>query len=286
MISAALSAGTEDDGAENMPTNIHLVSIKLLAIPGAVQMSANDINDNGQVVGQFTDARGGAHGFVYKDESFCQLDYPGATASEILGINNLGQMVGMFTTLTATSGFLYDRGTFSPPLTYPGAGNLTVPNGINDRGEIVGVYQDATPGEHSFLCKAGKYEPLVYPGAKEIGAQGINNSGQVVGGFPDAKGTHGFVYLENVGVFTPALDCPTGTVTALRGINNGGQVVGGCFDAQGNEHPFLYMAGALNPILIPSAISASIIGINDRSQVVGNLRLATGAHSLVAAISA
>lgn len=267
-----------------MPTNISLVSIKPLAIPGATQMSANDINDSGQVVGQFIDARGGAHGFVYEEESFCQLDYPGATATQILGINNLGQMVGMFTTLTATSGFLYDRGTFSPPLTYPGAGNLTVPNGINDRVEIVGVYQDATPGQHSFLFKAGKYMALVYPGAKETAAQGICNSGQVVGDFPDAKGTHGFVYLENVGMFTPTLDCPTGTVTALRGINNGGQIVGGCVDAQGNEHPFLYLASSLNPILIPGAISASANGINDRGQVVGNFRAAGGTQSYIASI--
>jgi probable HAF family extracellular repeat protein len=264
--------------------NINLVSIKLLTIPGAARMTANDINDRGQVVGQFTDAGGHAHGFVYEGESVAQLDYPGSTATEILGINNLGQMVGMFTTAAATSGFLYDRGTFSPPLSYPGAVNFTVPNGINDRGEIVGVYQDAMPGEHSFLYKADKYQAVVYPGAQETAAQGIDNSSQVVGDFPDAKGTHGFVYLENVGVFTPPLDCPAGTVMALRGINNGGQIVGGCVDAQGNEHPFVYMAGALNPILIPNAISVSVIGINDRAQIVGNLRVANGAHSFTAAI--
>lgn len=270
-----------------MPANISLLTIKLLAIPGAAQMSANDINDHGQVVGQFTDAGGVMHGFVYEEESFCQLDYPGATGTNILGINNFGQMTGMFTTPTATSGFIYDRGTFSPPLTYPGAGNLTIPNGINDRGEIVGVYQDAAgPGQHGFYYKVGKYQALVYPGAKETGAQGINNSGQVVGVYPDKKGTHGFVFLENVGVFTLALDCPAGNVIALRGINNGGQIVGGCFDAQGKEHPFLYMASALNPILVVGASSASINGINDRLQVVGNLQSAAGAQSFVAAIPA
>jgi probable HAF family extracellular repeat protein len=190
----------------------------------------------------------------------------------------------MFTTLIGTSGFLYDRGTFSPPMTFPGAGNFTVANGINDRGQIVGVYQDAIPGEHSFLYKAGKYAPLVYPGAKEIGAQDVNNSGQVVGDFPDAKGTHGFVFLENAGVFTPPLDCATGNITTLRGINNGGQIVGGCIDAHGNEHPFVYMAAALNPILIPGAISAGVISINDRAQIAGNLRRATGTHSFVATL--
>jgi probable HAF family extracellular repeat protein len=269
-----------------MPTTIRLISIKLLAINGATQMSANDINDNGQIVGQFTDALGSAHGFVYEEDSFCQLDYPGASATAILGINNQGQLVGMFSTLTSTSGFLYDRGTFSHPLTFPGAGSFTVLNAINDRVEIVGVYQGTTPGEHSFLYKAGKYETLVYPGATETSAQGICNSGQVVGDFPDAKGTHGFVYLENAGVFTPALDCPTGTDMALRGINNGGQIVGGCFDPQGNEHPFLYVAGVLNPILVPGAISASANGINDRGLIVGNFQSAKGANSFVAAISA
>jgi probable HAF family extracellular repeat protein len=267
-----------------MPTNINLITIKLLAIPGAIRMTANDINDKGQVVGQFTDAHNGVHGFVYEEESFCQLDYPGATTTEILGINNLGQIVGLFTTPTATSGFFYDRGTFSPPLTYPGAGNLTIPNGINDRGEIVGVYQDAVPGEHSFLYKAGDYEALVYPGAKETGAQDINNSGQIVGDLPDANGTHGFVYLENVGVFTPPLDNPPSTVIALRGVNNGGQIAGGYFDADGHEHPFLYMASSLNPILISGAISASTIGLNDRGQVVGNIQFARGAQSFVLSI--
>jgi probable HAF family extracellular repeat protein len=267
-----------------VPTNLNLITVKLLAIPAAIRMSANDINDDCQVVGQFTDAQNRVHGFVYQGESVCQLDYPGATTTEILGINNLGQMVGLFTTLTATSGFSYDRGTFSPPLTYPGAGNLTIPNGINDRGEIVGVYQDAAPGEHSFLYKAGNYGTLVYPGATETGAQDINNSGQVVGDFPDPKGTHGFVYLENVGVFTPPLDNPPSTEIALRGVNNGGQIIGGYFDAVGHEHPFLYMASSLNPILIPGAISASAIGVNDRGQVVGNIQSANGAWSFVASI--
>ena len=269
-----------------MPANLTLLHVKLLAIPGVTQMTANGINDHGQVVGQFTDSHGMPHGFIYEEESFCQLDYPGAAETNILGINNLSQMVGMFTTLTATAGFLYDRGTFSPPITYPGPGNLTVPNGVNDRGEIVGVFQDAGPGEHSFLYKAGNYEPLTYPGATETAAQGINNSGQVVGSFPDVAGTHGFVYLENVGVFSPPLNCPTGIMTTIRGINNGGQIVGGCFDAQGHEHPFLYIAGALHRILIPGATSASANSVNDRGQIVGDFQSATGAHSFVAAIPA
>src|SRR4051794_8940025 len=82
---------------QHMPTKLMLLSTKLLAIAGATQMTANDINDHGQVVGQFTDSRGVAHGFLYEEESYCQIDYPAATETNLLGINNLGQIVGMFT---------------------------------------------------------------------------------------------------------------------------------------------------------------------------------------------
>jgi probable HAF family extracellular repeat protein len=266
-----------------MATTIILLTVRVLSIAGASQMTANDINDRGQVVGQFIDS-GGTHGFVFEEDSFCQLDYPGATSTNILGINNLGQMVGMFTTLTATAGFLYDRGTFSPALNFPGAGNLTIANGINDRGQIVGVYQDALPGEHSFIYKAGRFTALQYPGAKETAVDDINNGGEVVGNFPDAEGTHGFVYLENVGAFTTPLNDPPSTIMPLRGVNNGGQIVGGRVDANGNEHPFLYMDRGINPILIPGAITAATNGINDRGQVVGNVRTASGELSFIATI--
>src|SRR5690242_9312260 len=116
--------------------NINIVQLTVLSAAGISLLSANDINDCGQIVGQFADAQGVSHGYVYKDGSLCQLDYPGATSTNALGINNLGQIVGMFTTASATTGFFYDRGTFGP-LQFPTAGNFTVANGINDRAEIV-----------------------------------------------------------------------------------------------------------------------------------------------------
>lgn len=264
-----------------MPVNFQLVNIKLLTIPGATQMTANGINDHGQVVGQFSDAHGIAHGFIYEDDSFCELDYPDATGTNLLDINNLGQITGTCATLTAAIGFLYDRGVFSPPLAFPSSGGVT-PNGLNDRGEIVGVYSG--PALQSFHYKAAGYTQLVYPGMKEIAAQCINDSGQIIGSVVDTKGvTRGFIYLDNVGVFAPPIDC-RGSISTLRGINNGGQIVGGCIDAHGNEHPFLYMAGGLNPIVIPGALAASTNGVNDHGQVVGNFRDAQGMHSFIASL--
>lgn len=263
--------------------NVSVLSIELIAIPGAQQITANAINDRGQVVGQFTDATGTPHGFVYQNDSFCQLDYPNARETNILDINNYGQLVGMITTATATLGFVYDRRTFSPPLIYPGSRNLTIPNGINDRGEIVGVH-DAPPQGGSFYYAIGVHKFLAYPSGQGTNAQRINNSRQIIGDFSDAAGTHSFVYLENLGIFTPPFNCSKAPRIAFRGINNAGQIVGGCVDAQGLEHPFIYADGSMHPVLIPGATTASINDISDCGQITGNFGSATGASSFIAAV--
>lgn len=266
-----------------MASNVSVLSIELLKIPGATQITANAINDRSQVVGQFTDANGSPHGFIYEDESFCQLDYPNARATNILDINNHGQIVGMIVTATATLGFIYDRGSFSSPLVYPGSTNLTIANGINDRGEIVGVH-DAPPQGGSFYCALGIYKFISYPRGQGTNAQRINNSREIIGDFSDAGGTHSFVYLENVGAFTPPLNCLNAPVIAFRDVNNAGQIAGECVDAQTIEHPFIYADGTMYPVLIPGASSASINGINDRGQIAGNFQSSTGAQAFIAAV--
>ena len=106
-----------------MPASLTVVRIKLLDIPAATQITANGINDHGQVVGQFVDKNGGVHGFVWEADSFSQVDYPGMSAVNLYKINNLGQFVGSVNDPKCTvHGFFFDRGTLSPPLTYPGAG--------------------------------------------------------------------------------------------------------------------------------------------------------------------
>src|SRR5690348_11580047 len=106
---------------------VNVLQLTLLNVPGIRLVTANDINDHGQIVGQFSDAQGVAHGYVYQHGNLSQIDYPGATSTNLLGINNLGQIVGMFTTSSATVGLFYDRGTFGQ-VQFPGAGNLAVAN--------------------------------------------------------------------------------------------------------------------------------------------------------------
>ena len=47
-------------------------------VPGAVLTVALDINNRAQVVGQYLDADGGVHGYLWDKGRFTTIDVPGA----------------------------------------------------------------------------------------------------------------------------------------------------------------------------------------------------------------
>jgi probable HAF family extracellular repeat protein len=73
---------------------------------------AFDINNLGQIVGQFADAAG-THGFLLSAGTFTAIDVPSATGSDTraLAINDTGQIVGSFTRGNSHS-FLLSGGRF------------------------------------------------------------------------------------------------------------------------------------------------------------------------------
>jgi probable HAF family extracellular repeat protein len=80
------------------------------------------------------------------------------------------------------------------------------------------------------------------PGARSTRALGINDAGQVVGGYTDdAMVTHG--YLRRGGTIT-TIDVPGATRTQFSGINNAGQMVGDYIDSGGVGHGLLWSGGA------------------------------------------
>ena len=79
------------------------------------------------------------------------------------------------------------------------------------------------------VAGAGAERALVYttidvPGASTTNAQGINQQGDIVGGYADSSGGHG--YLLSEGVFTK-IDYPGAAYTDATGLNARGEVVGG-----------------------------------------------------------
>jgi probable HAF family extracellular repeat protein len=103
--------------------------------------------------------------------------------------------------------------------------------------------------ETAFADSIYSFTSIDVPGASFTYAHGINDSGQIVGGFDDATGTaHGF--LDTGGSFT-TIDVPGATNTFANGINNSGQIVGSFTDGRTN-HGFL-----ATPTVVPEPMTTT-----------------------------
>jgi uncharacterized membrane protein len=136
------------------------------------------------------------------------------------------------------------------------------------------------------LADSYNYTTIDFPGASQTVIGGINNSGQLVGGYQLAdQSRHGF--LDVGGVFT-TIDDPNATSgSEATGINNSGQIVG-TYNLNPPEvghvlegaHGFLYNQAAMtfSPIDDPTAgvTNTTPIKINDAGDIVGIFRVNGG----------
>ena len=137
----------------------------------------------------------------------------------------------------------------------PGS-NFTQAFKINDFGQIVGDYRvPPNSVDHGYLLSGNTYFKLDVDSAN-----GINNSGQIVG----ETGNDGF--LLSGGNYT-TLDVPGSTFTQPVGINDAGQIVG--VYGAGSNHGFLLSGGAYSTLDVPGATYTQPNDINDSGQIVG-----------------
>jgi probable HAF family extracellular repeat protein len=141
--------------------------------------------------------------------------------------------------------------------------------GINDSEQIVGWYFDNQLQTHSFLYNAGTFSAIDYPGVTYTFAEGINNSGQIIGHY--LTPTHIYGFLDTGGNFS-TLSYPNALTTNAFGINNYGQIVGNfLIDNSSNTHGFIYDSGNFVSVDYPGAAvgGTNLTGINDFGQMVG-----------------
>ena len=164
----------------------------------AVGTEAHGINDAGVIVGEYIDAATtSAHSFV-RAAAGGITEFKNPTASETVarGISNGGIIFGDFVVQSGNNqgvhGFYYVNGVFQQ-VDRPYA-NGTIVFGGNDSGALVGMSFDDYGNGHAFQRDSfGLYTELDITGADYAQATGINDAGQVVGFYRDAKGAHGFL---------------------------------------------------------------------------------------------
>lgn len=116
------------------------------------------------------------------------------------------------------------------------------------------------------------YETVDYPGATATQLQGINPEGEIVGGFTDATGTHGFLLAH--GRWTP-INYPGAIRTLATGINPQGDIVGNFYSSNGqglvprNQHGFLLTDGTFTEIQGPGYMGTIAQRITPTGQIYG-----------------
>jgi len=203
---------------------------KNLAFPGAIRTSPEGVNAKGQVVGIYIDKGGNSHGFQLKGTTYASIDFPGSVLTYANSINQSGVIVGEYFDGARYHGFMLQGTQFTTIDYQPAVGNAagSVATNINDKGQIVGIYSltdsKLNSGQHGYLQTGSIYSIIDFPNASQTGCEGINNSGQVVGGYVDHAGiSHGFTLIS--AAYT-TLDFPGATISSPIGINDSGQIVG------------------------------------------------------------
>ena len=210
-----------------------------LDVPGADYTMPRGINNSGDIVGYYVNAKG-VHGFLYVGGSFTTIDSQGATW--LNGINDSGDIVGYYMDVYGeVNSFLYvwtSSGSIWFPISIPDnpAFSHVWAYGISNFGHIVGCLVNATLTYVFLLYNAessqGIWSGFGASGAKYTYAYGVNNSDDIVGYYLDATGAHGYGFLHAQRGFT-SIDVPGASHTYPYGINDQGDIVGYYVNATG-----------------------------------------------------
>jgi hypothetical protein len=218
-------------------------------------------NDEGAIVGTYTDANVVPHGFLRTPRGeFISFDAPGAglgakldEGTVAVAINDFGVVAGQFEDANITfHGFIrYPDGsfvTFDAPGAgaVPGQGQGTLAYSLNLEGTTAGIYIDASGVQHGFVRSPfGKITGFDPPGSIYTFVceeTCLNAAGEITGTYVDAIGVqHGFL-REPDGTMT-TFDAPASLGGGGASINEEGTITGYYADTDGMYRGFLRSRG-------------------------------------------
>lgn len=194
--------------------------------PGSAQTQAIGINNLGDSVGFYVDAKGTTHGFYHNPRlsKWWTIDVPGTSFNQLLGVNDHGNSAGYYQ---------FGKANIFQPYTRLAPGAFRLPpianaqmTDTNNREDVTGFQVVSDKVTRAFVVRGSSVVYFQYPRASFTQALGLNNAGVVVGTYNDTAGTaHGFTYNLNTKSFH-AVNVPHSTSTVINGINDRGWIVG------------------------------------------------------------
>jgi probable HAF family extracellular repeat protein len=238
---------------DNIDQNCDGYEIIDLGTLGGNSSLANDINNNGQIVGSATTADGFSHAFIWGNGTMTDLGTLGGDYSEANGINDSGHITGYADLSPGGSdphAFLWDSGTMTDIGTLNG--NVSYGRDINSINQIVASSGSNFLWENDTMTNLGTFDPW-----------GINTNSQIAGTY------NGHAYLYDNGILTD-LGTLGGIASTGYGINDNEQVVGRADVLDGNSHAFLWDNGTMIDLgTLNNTYSSKAYDINSSGQIVG-----------------
>ena len=170
--------------------------------PGSTFTNILGINESGDMSGRYFTDDGVRHGFLFLNGQFTTIDVRGADETNAWKINARGTIVGQTVDANGFGQLLKSTWSGTTPIPLPNGKSVDDHNGgINSRGDVVGTYCDdasscgsSFDGHHGFLLRGRTLKTIDVAGATFTFAFGINDGGQIVGGYADAQGMlHAFL---------------------------------------------------------------------------------------------
>jgi PEP-CTERM motif len=274
--------------------------------PNTAGTTINGISNNGTVVGFTTPDNVNFNNFTANPLTSTNvnlLNINNSTTAMANGINSAGVVVG---TDGNNNAFFMNGNTLVTFI--PNGGVSAIAFGINDHGLIAGQYTTIADTSPGFVLNGNTVTTINAPsGPDVVNAQGINNSGLVVGFYFGTDGNdHGFKFnlgsaVNNVGTGTAIADPVIPSVNGepgatfvfsqILGINDKGIAVGYYGDSTLSQHGFLYNTNTGTYTFLDDPNEGfdngvevtQITGINNAGEITGFYTDANGvAHGFVA----
>ncbi len=258
---------------------------QIITAPGATSTNPVGIDDQGQIVGNYTNSAG-TYGFIDTGGRFTTL--PGV---KVINTSSNGTLL-----VSTSNGFAtYSNGKYSP-LTIPGYAYYppqyfpafpVTPVAINNSGQLLGNTEYGV-FDVQFLVKGNQLTMIGNePGGNYL-ATGLNNDGEAVSmevvftrEGPTGTTVYGGIYNPATGNWT-YLQAPflldgslttSTTATSFNAVNDLGQIVG-LAETYGNGYTLgsdaiLYSGGVFTYLPVPNMHDSIATGINDLGEIVG-----------------
>lgn len=210
---------------------------------------------------------------------------PNAAFTVARSVNNRSVVVGTYFPIGGVGyvGYLQSGSSFTTVVPSGAVNSFLM--GINDSGVAVGGYCtdfscNASASEHGFTYNVltKKITEFNYPQAEtKISPSGINNAGQIVGGYcPNSvtceqTGLSQFGFLLNKGTYT-TLAVPGAALTQATAINGSGTIVGAYTLGGFNPYTgFIWQNGSFTNtnILFPGTSTTFPVGIDGAGNIYG-----------------